>query len=68
MTLTERRAPDPARWITGRISFPSSMLDRVTPATTPDERDLMESDMRTAREPHPAVRPSHHEEVFTRHG
>jgi fructuronate reductase/mannitol 2-dehydrogenase len=27
-----------ARWITDRVAFPSSMVDRITPQTPPDER------------------------------
>jgi mannitol-1-phosphate/altronate dehydrogenase len=27
-----------ARWITDRVAFPSSMVDRITPQTTPEER------------------------------
>jgi mannitol-1-phosphate/altronate dehydrogenase len=27
-----------ARWITDRVSFPSSMVDRITPHTSPEER------------------------------
>ncbi|MGY1663964.1 mannitol dehydrogenase family protein [Geodermatophilus sp. SYSU D00705] len=27
-----------ARWITDRVAFPSSMVDRITPQTSPDER------------------------------
>ena len=28
-----------AQWITDHVTFPSSMVDRITPSTTPDERD-----------------------------
>ncbi|MGY1752577.1 mannitol dehydrogenase family protein [Blastococcus sp. SYSU D01042] len=28
-----------ARWITDNVSFPSSMVDRITPHTSPDQRD-----------------------------
>ena len=30
-----------ARWITDRVSFPSSMVDRITPHTTPELRDAV---------------------------
>lgn len=30
-----------ARWITDRVSFPSSMVDRITPHTTPGEREAV---------------------------
>ncbi|SDE93809.1 fructuronate reductase [Blastococcus fimeti] len=28
-----------ARWITDHVAFPSSMVDRITPRTSPDQRD-----------------------------
>ena len=30
-----------ARWITDRVAFPSSMVDRITPQTTPEEREAL---------------------------
>jgi mannitol-1-phosphate/altronate dehydrogenase len=30
-----------ARWIADRVSFPSSMVDRITPHTMPEERDAI---------------------------
>jgi mannitol-1-phosphate/altronate dehydrogenase len=30
-----------ARWITDRVAFPSSMVDRITPHTTPEERQAV---------------------------
>jgi len=30
-----------ARWITDHVSFPSSMVDRITPTTSPEERDTI---------------------------
>src|SRR3712207_1859910 len=30
-----------ARWITDRVAFPSSMVDRITPHTTPEEREAV---------------------------
>ena len=30
-----------ARWIADRVSFPSSMVDRITPHTTPEQRDAV---------------------------
>ena len=30
-----------ARWIADRVSFPSSMVDRITPHTTPEQRDVI---------------------------
>jgi mannitol 2-dehydrogenase len=33
--------PDLAGWIKGEVAFPNSMVDRITPATTDRERDLL---------------------------
>jgi len=30
-----------ARWIADRVAFPSSMVDRITPHTTPEQRDAV---------------------------
>jgi fructuronate reductase/mannitol 2-dehydrogenase len=30
-----------ARWITDRVAFPSSMVDRITPHTTPEQREAV---------------------------
>jgi fructuronate reductase/mannitol 2-dehydrogenase len=30
-----------ARWITDRVAFPSSMVDRITPHTTPEQREAI---------------------------
>ena len=35
------RDPSLARWITERVSFPSSMVDRITPHTSPQEREAV---------------------------
>jgi mannitol-1-phosphate/altronate dehydrogenase len=32
-----------ARWIADRVAFPSSMVDRITPHTTPEEREAVAS-------------------------
>ena len=37
----ERTGEDLAGWIEERVSFPSSMVDRITPVTTPEERDAV---------------------------
>jgi mannitol 2-dehydrogenase len=34
-----RPAPGLARWIERHVAFPNSMVDRITPETTPEERD-----------------------------
>ncbi|CAL9609015.1 Mannitol 2-dehydrogenase [Streptomyces sp. enrichment culture] len=44
MTLAGRRDPALARWIEERVSFPASMVDRITPATTLGDRDEVEED------------------------
>ncbi|AYN38879.1 mannitol dehydrogenase family protein [Streptomyces dangxiongensis] len=44
MTLAGRRDPALARWIEERVSFPGSMVDRITPATTPGDRDEIQED------------------------
>ena len=31
-----------ARWIEGNVAFPSSMVDRITPKTTPEDRAMVE--------------------------
>jgi mannitol-1-phosphate/altronate dehydrogenase len=37
-----QRDPDLARWIAENVTFPSSMVDRITPETTPAARDEIE--------------------------
>jgi fructuronate reductase/mannitol 2-dehydrogenase len=39
--FARRRDEVLARWITDRVSFPSSMVDRITPHTTPAEREAV---------------------------
>ncbi|WP_221352612.1 mannitol dehydrogenase family protein [Streptomyces beigongshangae] len=46
MALAVRRDPALAGWIEERVSFPGSMVDRITPATTPEDRDEVEEDFR----------------------
>jgi mannitol 2-dehydrogenase len=36
--FAERRDPDLAAWIAGHVTFPNSMVDRITPATTGKDR------------------------------
>jgi fructuronate reductase/mannitol 2-dehydrogenase len=36
-----RRNPALAAWISEQVSFPSSMVDRITPETSPQERDAI---------------------------
>ncbi|KDN16449.1 mannitol dehydrogenase family protein [Amycolatopsis rifamycinica] len=42
MALARRRDPGLADWIAERVTFPGSMVDRITPATTMDDRDEVE--------------------------
>ena len=37
------RSAELARWITDRVTFPSTMVDRIVPATTPDDIDEIAS-------------------------
>jgi len=36
--------PDLAAWIKGEVAFPNSMVDRITPATTDDERSFLKQE------------------------
>ncbi|SES26592.1 fructuronate reductase/mannitol 2-dehydrogenase [Lentzea xinjiangensis] len=38
MTSARRRGPEVAEWIEQRVTFPDSMVDRITPSTTPQDR------------------------------
>ena len=40
-SFAARRDPELARWITEHVSFPSSMVDRITPHTSPAEREAV---------------------------
>jgi mannitol 2-dehydrogenase len=44
LELARRRDPALAGWIDERVTFPGSMVDRITPATTPADRDQVEQD------------------------
>ncbi len=46
MTLARRRDPALADWIAERVTFPGSMVDRITPATTREDRDDVEREFR----------------------
>ncbi|WP_306213636.1 mannitol dehydrogenase family protein [Actinoplanes sp. RD1] len=39
VSFAELRDPALARWIEASVTFPSSMVDRITPETSPEERD-----------------------------
>ncbi|MFI9007806.1 hypothetical protein ACIGNX_11315 [Actinosynnema sp. NPDC053489] len=46
MAPARRRDPALARWIAERVTFPGSMADRITPATTSEDRDEVEREFR----------------------
>jgi fructuronate reductase len=39
--LAQARSPELARWIEDRVAFPSSMVDRIVPATTEADREAV---------------------------
>lgn len=39
--LAEMQDPSLHRWIADNVAFPNSMVDRITPATTPDDREQL---------------------------
>lgn len=41
LAIAERRDPALARWIRSNVAFPCSMVDRITPATTEEVRQLV---------------------------
>lgn len=43
IALAEGVDPDLAEWVARKVAFPSSMVDRIVPATTPDDLDNFES-------------------------
>ncbi|GIX18342.1 MAG: mannitol dehydrogenase [Erythrobacter sp.] len=43
IALAEAVDPALAEWIAAEVAFPSSMVDRIVPATTPDDLDNFES-------------------------
>ncbi len=44
LAAARRYGPDLVRWIDQRVAFPGSMVDRITPATTPQDRDAIEEE------------------------
>jgi mannitol 2-dehydrogenase len=44
----ERDGGDLGDWIEAHVAFPSSMVDRITPATSPEERDLLVAEIGVA--------------------
>jgi fructuronate reductase len=49
--------PDLAHWVTERCTFPSSMVDRIVPATTPADLDAVEAALGLRDEAHVATEP-----------
>jgi mannitol 2-dehydrogenase len=39
VAMARRRSAELAEWIEGNVCFPASMVDRITPQTSPDQRD-----------------------------
>lgn len=44
LSYAQQEDPDLAKWIESNCSFPSTMVDRITPATTPDLIAMVERD------------------------
>jgi mannitol 2-dehydrogenase len=44
LSLAEVQAPELAKWIAKEVCFPNSMVDRITPITTPSDMDMLEKD------------------------
>lgn len=43
MTFFEAQDPELARWAEKNVTFPNSMVDRITPATTPADRERLDN-------------------------
>jgi len=44
LTFTQTQNPDLANWIAQEVSFPNSMVDRITPVTTEKDIETLEQD------------------------
>lgn len=44
LTFAERQDPDLAQWIAQEVRFPNSMVDRITPVTTPADMETLAQD------------------------
>lgn len=44
LAFTDELDPDLADWIDRKVSFPNAMVDRITPVTTPEDIELLESE------------------------
>ena len=45
LAFTGRQDPDLARWIEREVDFPNSMVDRITPATTPEDIRFLQEEL-----------------------
>jgi mannitol-1-phosphate/altronate dehydrogenase len=43
LAMADRRHPRLGRWISEQVSFPDAMVDRITPAATPENRSMVGS-------------------------
>ncbi|WP_036487830.1 mannitol dehydrogenase family protein [Myxosarcina sp. GI1] len=41
VAFAERQNPELGNWIAKNVAFPNSMVDRITPATTPDDLEMV---------------------------
>lgn len=48
LTFAEAQDPDLATWIAQEVSFPNSMVDRITPVTTPADIETLAQDFSVA--------------------
>jgi fructuronate reductase/mannitol 2-dehydrogenase len=46
--FARRRDPELADWIDSEVAFPGSMVDRITPATSPEEREQIVAELGVA--------------------
>lgn len=44
LSFAEVQDPELAKWIAKEVCFPNSMVDRITPITTPSDMDMLEKD------------------------
>jgi mannitol 2-dehydrogenase len=48
LSVAQARSPELAEWVRKNVAFPSSMVDRITPSTTPSDRDNIEAEFLVA--------------------
>lgn len=44
LTFAEKQDPELAKWIADEVSFPNAMVDRITPVTTPDDIQYLDTE------------------------